>query len=315
MPSLISTRETFGNTLLELGKENANIVVVGGDLNKSTFANIFGAEFPKRFFDFGPAEQNMMSVAAGFASSGKVPFVNTFAVFATGRCYDQIRVGIAQPHLNVKIVATHAGIITGEDGVSAQGIEDITLMSALPGFNVVVPSDSIETAKAVRTAAVTDGPFYIRLSRSATEVIHKDDYKFSLGHAEILREGKDLTIIACGIMVATALNAAETVSKEGISCRVINMHTIQPLDVKSITKAAKETGAIVTVEEHLLSGSLSSLVSQCVSTNYPVPIEMVGLHDYAESGTAQELLKKYGLTSDDIVKSVRKVLKKKESLN
>ena len=315
MPLLVSTRETFGSTLLELGKENANIVVIGGDLNKSTFANIFGAQFPERFFDFGPAEQNMMSVAAGFASSGKIPFVNTFAVFATGRCYDQIRVGIAQPHLNVKIVATHAGIITGEDGVSAQGIEDITLMSALPGFNVVVPSDSIETDQAVRAAAAMDGPFYIRLSRAATEVIHQDDYKFSLGQAEILRQGKDLTIIACGIMVSTALNAAEIVSREGINCRVINMHTIQPLDVKSITKAAQETGAIVTVEEHLLSGSLSSLVSQCVSTNYPVPIEMVGLHGYAESGTAEELLTKYGLTSNDIVKSVRKVLKKKTSFN
>ncbi len=314
MAITVATREAFGKTLLELGKENPNIVVVGGDLNKSTFANMFGGEFPDRFFDFGPAEQNMMSVAAGFASLGKIPFVNTFAVFASGRPYDQIRVGIAQPHLNVKIVATHAGIITGEDGISAQGIEDIALMCALPGFNVIVPADSVETERAVRAAADTQGPFYIRLSRSATPVIHEDGYQFTVGKADAIRDGNDVTIIACGIMVATALEAADKLASDGIQCRVLNMHTIQPLDEEAIVRAARDTGAIVTAEEHLLSGALGSRVSQTVASNHPVPVEMVGLKGYAESGKADELLKKYGLTAEDVERAARRAVERKRNV-
>ena len=311
MATAVATREAFGKTLLELGRENPDIVVVGGDLNKSTFANMFGAEFPDRFFDLGPAEQNMMSVAAGFASSGKIPFANTFAVFATGRPFDQIRVNIAQPHLNVKIVATHAGIITGEDGISAHGIEDVALMCALPGFNVVVPADSVETERAVRVAAETDGPFYIRLSRAATPVVHEDGCRFTLGKAEQMRDGNDAAIIACGIMVAKALEAAEALAEEGVHCRVLNMHTVQPLDAEAVTRAARETGAIVTAEEHLLSGALGSLVSQAVAGAHPVPVEMVGLRGYAESGTAQELLTKYGLTAEEVQRAARRALERK----
>ncbi len=228
------TREVFGQTLLALGKENSNVVVIGGDLNVSTFAHLFGREFPQRFFDLGPAEQNMMSMAAGFAASGKIPFANTFSVFGTGRPFDQIRVSIAQPGLNVKIVGSHSGISVGEDGVSAQAIEDIALMCALPGFNVIVPADGPETAQAVRTAAQQRGPFYIRVSRSATLVVHGDSYQFRLGKAETLRQGGDAAIIACGIMVAPALDAAESLAKSGVQCRVLNVATIQPLDREAI---------------------------------------------------------------------------------
>jgi len=306
-----SPREIFGATLAELGDERPDIVVVGGDLNKSTFANLFGHKFPERFFDLGPAEQNMMSLAAGFASSGKTVFASTFAVFATGRPYDQIRTSISQPHLDVKIVATHAGIMTGEDGVSAQGIEDLSLMCALPGFTVIVPSDGPETVQAVRAAASTYGPFYIRLGRPSIPVIHNDDYKFQIGKAEIIRDGRDATIIACGIMVKSAIDAAESLSNEGISCRVVNMATIQPADIDSIVSAAKDTGAIVTAEEHLRHGGLNSVVSQVTSELHPVAIESVSLDRYAESGKPEELLKKYGLTEVDIAKSVRKVISRK----
>ncbi|MBH43117.1 MAG: transketolase [Chloroflexi bacterium] len=306
-----SPREIFGATLVELGDERADIVVVGGDLNKSTFANLFGHKFPERFFDLGPAEQNMMSLAAGFASSGKTVFASTFAVFATGRPYDQIRTSISQPHLDVKIVATHAGIMTGEDGVSAQGIEDLSLMCALPGFTVVVPSDGPETVQAVRAAASTYGPFYIRLGRPSIPIIHSDNYKFQIGKAEIVQDGKDATIVACGIMVKAAIDAADSLSREGISCRVLNMATIQPADTEAILSAARDTGAIVTAEEHLKHGGLNSVVSQIASEMHPVPIESVSLNGYAESGKPEELLKKYGLTETNITNSVRKVISRK----
>jgi transketolase len=305
-------REIFGSTLVELGHKYPDIVVVGGDLNKSTFANLFGYEFPDRFFDLGPAEQNMMSIAAGLASSGKTVFASTFAVFATGRPYDQIRVGISQPHLNVKIVATHAGIMTGEDGVSAQGIEDLSLMCALPGFTVIVPSDAPETVLAVKAAAETYGPFYIRLGRPSIPIIHDQNYQFQIGKAEVIKDGSDASIIACGIMVKAAMDAAETLSKDGIHCRVINMATLQPADVDAITSAAKDTKAIVTAEEHLRHGGLNSIVAQTVTETYPVPIESVSLTGYAESGKPAALIEKYGLTSKAIVESVTKVIKRKK---
>ena len=306
-----STRETFGHTLVDLGEKNPNIVVVGGDVNKSTFASLFGERFPDRFFDLGAAEQNMMSVAAGLALSGKVPFANTFAVFGTSRPYDQIRVGIAQTRANVKIVCTHAGITVGEDGISAQSIEDIALMCALPGFTVVVPADAPEAAEVVRVAAREQGPFYVRLSRSATPVVHNDRSRFELGRAEIMRQGVDVTIVACGIMVATALEAAGHLAGTGIDCRVINMATLSPLDEEAIVSAAAETGAIVTAEEHYLHGGLGSLVSQTVVQKHPVPVEVVAQNRYAESGKPELLLAKYGLSTASVEEAVRRAFQRK----
>ena len=308
----VSTRERFGEVLVQLGEENPNVVFIGGDLNISVNSHKFGQRFPDRFFDMGAAEQNMMSIAAGLASSGKIPFVGTFAVFATGRAFDQIRVGIAQPRLNVKIVVTHAGIITGEDGVSAQSIEDLALMCALPTFTVIVPADALETEQAVRMAAATDGPFYIRLSRPATPLVLPADYRFQIGKASMLRDGRDLTIIACGIMTATALETATRLSQDGIDCRVLNMATLRPADEDAIEAAARETGAIVTAEEHLGHGGLGSIVATVAGRTRPVPIEVVALHDgYAESGKADELLAKYHLTAGDIEKAARKALVRK----
>ena len=306
-----STRETYGKTLVELGGEDPNIVVLGGDLNKSTFTYLFAAEYPERFFDFGPAEQNIMGVAAGLASSGKIPFVSTFAVFGTCRPFDQIRVGIAQPHLNVKIVCTHAGILAGEDGVSAHGIEDLALTCSLPGFTVVAPSDAVEAAEAIRVAAATEGPFYIRLYRPATPVVHENGCDFKLGTAELMREGRDATIIATGVAVSSALQAAATLSDAGISCRVINMHTLKPADESAILKAAEDTGAIVTAEEHYLHGGLGSIVAQSLGRSNPVPMAMVALDRYAESGKADQLLEKYHLAPTDIERAVKAVLARK----
>ncbi len=309
-----STRQIFGETLVELGRENQDIVVLGGDLNKSTFANLFGREFPERFFDFGPAEQNIMGVAAGLAASGKTPFVSTFAVFGSCRPFDQIRVSIAQPHLNVKIVCTHAGIITGEDGMSAHSIEDLALMCSLPGFTVVAPADAVETVQAIRAAAETPGPFYIRLYRPATPVVHQDSgYDFKIGKAELMRSSKkdDVTIIAVGGAVSSSLQAASALAEEGTSCRVVNMHTLRPVDEGAILEAAKETGAIVTVEEHYIHGGLGSIVAQALGKGHPVPLEMVALDRYAESGTAQELLEKYHLTPEYIGKAVKAALARK----
>jgi transketolase len=295
-----STREIAAKALVDLGEDHPDLVVVGGDLNKSTYTNLFGAKYPDRFFDFGPAEQNMVSVAAGLAAAGKTPVVSTFAVFSTSRPYDQLRVGVAQSRANVKVVATHAGIITGEDGVSAHGIEDIALMCALPGFTVIVPADAVEA-----------GPFYIRLSRPATPVVHQAGYEFVPGKAETVREGGDVTIIACGIMVYTAIEASQSLSVDGIDCRVLNMSTLKPLDEGAVVAAARETGAIVTAEEHYVVGGLGSLVSQVVTREAPVPVESVALAGYAESGTADELLEKYQLTAGDVEEAVRKVIARK----
>ncbi len=310
-----STRETFGRTLLELGRENPDIVVLGGDLNKSTVINLFAEEFPDRFFDTGPAEQNMMSIAAGLASSGKTVFASTFAVFGSGRPYDQIRIGISQARLNVKIVVTHAGITTGEDGMSAHGIEDLSLMCALPSFTVIVPADGPETAQAVRKAAATPGPFYVRLSRPATPIVHEGDFDFTIGRAEALRQGGDATIIACGTMVSTALTAAQTLDAEGIDCRVLNMSTLQPIDAEAIAAAARETGAIVTAEEHLRHGGLSSIVAQTLAESCPAPMQMVTLTGYAESGAPNLLIEKYGLAPANVADAVRTVVERKAQLS
>jgi len=307
----VSLRETYGKTLLELGMENPDIVVLDADLSRSTMTHFFAHELPERFFECGVAEQNMISIAAGMASSGKIPFASTFAVFAPGRCFDQIRMSIAQPQLNVKIVATHGGITVGEDGSSHQSIEDLALICSLPGFNVIVPADAIETAQAVEAAVANYGPFYIRLCRPKSQLIYNEDYRFKLGKAVTLRQGKDAAIIAIGLMVKEALEAAKNLKQEGIDCRVLNMPTLKPLDEAAIIKAA-ETGAIVTAEEHLEHGGLGSMVARVVAQHQPVPMELVALKDtYAKSGKPAELLMRYGLTAKDIEQAVKSAIKRK----
>ena len=307
-----STREMYGRTLLELGKEYPDIVVLGGDLNKSTFTYLWAEEFPDRFFDFGPAEQNIMGVAAGLAASGKIPFVSTFAVFGTSRPFDQLRVGIAQPHLNVKIVCTHAGLLTGEDGVSAQAIEDLALACSLAGFTVITPADAPETALAVRAAAATEGPFYIRLSRPATPLVHEQQCNFIMGKAEQMVDGRDATIIALGVMVSTALQAASNLKSQGINVRVLNLHTLKPTDEEAILAAANETGAIVTAEEHYVHGGLGSIIAQVLGQHRPVPLEMVALEGYSESGNPAQLLEKYHLSPAAVEQSVKRAIARKE---
>ncbi len=313
MAQEVSLRETYGKTLVELGRENSDIVVLEADLSPSSMTHFFASEFPERFFDCGIAEQNMVSIAAGLAVSGKIPFASTFAVFVPGRCFDQIRMSIAQPGLNVKLVATHGGISVGEDGISHQSIEDLALITSLPGFTVVVPADAIETAQAVRVAASNYGPFYIRLCRPKMPLVYNDGYRFNLGKAVTMRQGEEVTIIAIGIMVVAALEAADNLKREGIDCCVLNMPTLKPIDEAAIIKAAADTGAIVTTEEHLEHGGLGSLVAQVVAKHHPVPMEFVAIKDtYAESGKAAELLQRYGLTAKDIEQAVKSVIKMKQ---
>jgi transketolase len=307
-----STREVYGKTLVELGRENKDIVVLDADLSPSTMTNFFAQQFPERFFNCGLEEQNMVGIAAGLAASGKIVFASTFVVFVVCRCFDQLRLCISQPNLNAKIVATHGGISVGEDGTSHQAVEDLALCCALPSFTVVVPADATETAEAVRAAASVYGPFYIRLSRPKTPIVYTEGYRFKLGKAVTMRQGRDATIVAAGIMVAKALEAADILAKQGIGCRVINMHTLKPLDEPAVVKAASETGAIVVAEEHLAQGGLGSRVAQTVVKQKPVPMEFVNLGDrYAVSGKAEELLRRYGLTAGDIEESVKSVVKRK----
>ena len=307
-----STRETYGKTLVELGRQNKDIVVLDADLSPSTMTSFFAREFPVRFFDCGLEEQNMVGIASGLAASGKIVFVSSFAIFASCRCFDQLRLCLSQPELNVKIVATHGGITVGEDGASHHAIEDLALYCALPGFTVVVPADAIEAAEAIRIAAVDHGPFYIRLNRPKTPIVYPEGYQFTLGKAVTMRQGTDATVITVGIMVAKALEATDILARQGIDCRVINMHTLKPLDEATVVKAASETGAIVVAEEHLAQGGLGSRVAQTVAKEKPVPMEFVNLGDkYAMSGKAEELLQRYGLTARDIEESVKSAVKRK----
>jgi len=272
----------------------------------------FAREFPERFFECGIAEQNMIGIAAGMAASGKIPFASTFAVFVPGRCFDQVRMSIAQPGLNVKLVTTHGGLSVGEDGTSHQSIEDLSLICSLPGFTVIVPADAIETTEAVKAAAATLGPFYIRLCRPKLPLVYGEDYQFKLGKAVTMRQGGDATIIAIGLMVRAALEAARELEREGIYCRVLNMSTLKPIDEAAIIQAAAETGAIVTAEEHLEHGGLGSIVAQVVAQNKPVPMEFIAIKDtYAKSGKPSELLERYGLTEKDIERGVKSALKRK----
>jgi len=308
----VSIREAYGKALLELGMENQDIVALDADLSRSTMTRFFAREFPERFFECGIAEQNMIGIAAGLAAAGKIPFASTFAVFIPGRCFDQVRMSIAQPGLNVKLVTTHGGISVGEDGTSHQSIEDLSLICSLPGFTVLVPADAIETTEAVKAAAAALGPFYIRLCRPKLPLVYGEDYRFNLGKAVMMRQGGDATIIAIGLMVKAALEAARNLEREGIYCRVLNMSTLKPIDEAAIEQAAAETGAIVTAEEHLEHGGLGSLVAQVVAKNQPVPMEFVAIKDtYAKSGKPSELLERYGLTEKDIEQGVKSAIKRK----
>jgi len=308
-----STREAYGKTLVELGKEDRDIVVLDADLSKSTMTSLFAREFPERFFDCGIAEQNMIGTAAGLAAAGKTVFASTFAVFVPGRCFDQIRMSIAQPGLNVKLVTTHGGVTVGEDGTSHHAVEDLALVCSFPGFNVVVPADAAEVAQVIKVAAYTPGPFYIRLSRPKTPLVYDSDYRFELGKAVTLREGDDVTVIAMGIMVAFALEAAQNLVRDGIDCRVLSMPTLKPLDIDAIVKSATETGAIVTAEEHLRRGGLGSAVAQVVAEHHPVPMSFIAIDDaYSKSGKPQELLRKNRLTAADIEDAARSLALRKK---
>lgn len=313
MSQLKPTRDGFGEALIELGRTNGNIVVLSADLTQSTRAGWFKERYPERFFDFGVAEQDMFSTAAGFALCGKVAFACSFGVFASGRAWDQIRLSICYMNLNVKIGGSHGGISVGPDGASHQALEEITLMRVLPNMTVIVPCDSVEAKLATIQAASHPGPVYLRLGREPFPIITNEDEPFRIGDALVLREGHDLTVFACGIMVHEALKAHDELKKEGINARVINLHTIKPIDKEEILKAAKETRAIVTAEEHSIVGGMGSAVSEVVTENYPVPIKMVGVKDrFGESGEALELMKYFGLNSDGIVKAAQEVLKLKQ---
>ncbi|MGI6144868.1 MAG: transketolase family protein [Clostridia bacterium] len=308
----MATREGYGKALAKLGAEYPDIVVLDADLAKSTKSYEFCKHYPERFFNMGIAEQNLMGTAAGLAASGKIVFASTFAIFATGRAFEQIRNSIAYPNLNVKIAASHAGLTVGGDGATHQAIVDISIMRSLPNMTVIAPADGIEAEKAVMAAVQYEGPVYIRLGRSAVPVIYGEEHEFKIGKASQLRDGQDVTIFACGIMVKESLQAAEELAGEGISVRVINMATIKPLDEEAIIRAAKETGAIVTAEEHSIIGGLGSAVAEVLVENAPVPLVRVGVKDtFGESGEPDELLEKYGLTVKEIKEAVYKVIKKK----
>lgn len=308
--SKTATREAYGKALAALGQKNEKIVVLDADLSKSTKTADFKKVCPDRFINMGIAEGNMMTVAAGMSTCGKIPFVSTFAIFASGRAFEQIRNSICYPKLNVKICATHAGLTVGEDGASHQSVEDISLMRSIPNMTVICPSDSVETEAAINAVAEYKGPCYVRLGRSAVSVINdREDYKFQIGKAVTLREGKDAAIIATGIMVEAALEAYNILAEEGIKVKVINVHTIKPIDEQAVIKAARETGVVITAEEHSIIGGLGSAVCEVLSENHPVPVVRVGIKDtFGESGKPAELLNAYGLTAENIAKSVKKGL-------
>ncbi|MEG0134280.1 transketolase family protein [Clostridium sp.] len=310
MSNKMATREAYGKALKDLASMNENIVVLDADLSKSTKTADFKAVAPERFFNMGIAEGNMMGVAAGLSTCGKIPFVSTFAMFAAGRAFEQIRNSICYPRLNVKVCATHAGLTVGEDGASHQAIEDISLMRSIPNMTVINPADGVETDAVIKAIAQLDGPCYVRLGRLAVNNINDAaTYKFELGKGITLKEGTDVTIVATGIMVELALEAAEMLAKEGINARVINIHTIKPIDREILINAAKETGAIVTAEEHSVIGGLGSAVAEVVTEECPVPVLKVGVQDtFGESGKPNELLVAYGLTAKNIAEKAKKAV-------
>ena len=308
----IATRDAYGEALAELGAVNENIVVLEADLSKSTKTCDFRKVYPERFINVGIAEQNMLGIAAGLAAAGKVPFASTFAVFAAGRAYDQIRNSIAYPNLNVKIAATHAGLTVGEDGGSHQMLEDIALMRALPNMTVIVPADGIETKQVIQAAAEYEGPVYIRMGRPKVPVLFGEEYKFEIGKGVLMKDGTDVTLVGTGIMVSKAMEAAELLAAEGISAAVVNISTIKPLDAELIITQAQKTGAVVTCEEHTICGGLGSAVAEVLVENCPVPMARVGVEDkFGESGLPDELLEKYGLSASNIAAKAKAVIAKK----
>ena len=307
----IATRESYGNALVALGQKYDDFVVLDADLAAATKTGTFKKAFPERFYDCGIAEQNMISIAAGIAATGKKVFASSFAMFAAGRAFEQVRNSIGYPHLHVVIGATHAGISVGEDGATHQCCEDIALMRTIPGMTVLNPADDVEAKLAVEAAYLHDGPVYIRFGRLAAPVIFDENYRFEIGKGVTLKDGDDITVIATGLMVGEALTAYEALKEKGVNARIINMPTVKPIDRELILKAAKETGRIITVEEHSVIGGLGSAVCEVVCEEYPVPVTKIGVQDtFGCSGPAVELLQKFGLCSDNIVSTVLKVLNK-----
>ena len=305
MAEKIATRQAYGKTLVELGKEYDQIVVLDADLSKSTMTTHFATEFPHRFFNMGIAEQNMYGVASGMATCGKIVFASTFAMFAAGRAFEIVRNAIAYPMTNVKICATHAGLTVGEDGGSHQAIEDLALMRSIPGMVVLNPSDAVSTDKLLRQMAQIQGPVYMRLGRAAVPVVYDEDSNIQIGKGNCVREGSDVTVIATGVMLDEAIKAAEQLAEQGVSVRVIDMHTIKPIDREIIVKAAKETKGIVTAEEHSVIGGLGSAVAEVLSQEHPARMKILGVQDsFGESGKPGELMEKYGLTAKHIVEAV-----------
>ncbi len=307
------TRDGFGEELVALGKTNPNIVVTSGDLEDATRAEYFKKEFPDRFFNLGITEQDVVGTAAGLSAQGYVAFATSFAVFLTNRAYDMIRLDVCYNNCNVKVVCSHGGITVGEDGASAQCLEDFAIMRVLPNMRVICPVDYLQAKAATRAIAEEFGPFYMRTSRAAFPIITKDSDPFVIGKAQLMRPGKDVTVIACGVMVSEALSAAEKLKSERVDVRVINMHTIKPIDVEAIKKAAQETGAIVSAEEHQMTGGLGSAVAEVLGQHAPVPLEVVGIKDtFGESGSPSQLLVAYGLKDMNIVEAIKKVLRRKK---
>jgi transketolase len=304
-----ATRDAYGEALLALARRDRRIMALTGDLRDSTRLEAFAEALPDQFVECGIAEQNMAGIAAGLATCGKIPFVSSFAAFSPGRCYDQIRVLIAQPRLNVKLVSTHGGITVGEDGMSAQAVEDLAMMRAVANMTVIVPADAAETARVVAALVERDGPAYVRLGRTAVPVLFDDGYRFVVGTAPVLRDGGDVTIAACGVMVAEALAAAEMLAADGIAARVLNCATVKPLDEAAIITSARETGAIVTAEEHNVLGGLGGAICEVVCAHYPVPVERVGVGDrFGESGAPRALQEKHGLTAGEIAAAARRAI-------
>ena len=306
----IATRESYGNALVELGKKHEDLVVLDADLAEATKTGVFKKAFPERHIDCGIAECNMIGIAAGIATTGKVPFASSFAMFAAGRAFEQVRNSVGYPHLNVKIAATHAGISVGEDGATHQCNEDIALMREIPGMVVINPSDDVEARAAVEAAYEYVGPVYLRLGRLAVPVINdRPDYKFEIGKGVVLRDGKDLTIVATGLCVSEALKAAEALAAEGVDAAVINIHTIKPIDEELLCEYAKKTGKVVTVEEHSILGGLGGAVCETLSEKYPVPVKRIGIKDcFGESGPAAELIHKYGIDAEGITAQIKEWL-------
>ncbi len=306
------TRDGFGEEITILGKTNPNIVVVSGDLEDATRAEYFKKEFPDRFFNLGITEQDVVGTAAGLSTQGYVAFATSFAVFMTNRAYDMIRLDVCYNNTNVKVVCSHGGVTVGEDGASAQCLEDFAIMRVLPNMKVICPCDYLEARKATKAIVEQYGPFYMRTSRAPLPVITKDDSPFTIGKANIVRKGKDATIIACGVMVTEAISAAEKLKTEGIDVKVVNMHTIKPIDIQAIIDSVKETGAIVTAEEHQIHGGLGSAVAEVVSQHSPCPIEMIAVKDsFGESGTPNQLMEYFGLKDIHIVEAVKKAIRRK----